>query len=89
MAVYQRGAGDYVAEREQPEPGSDRDAELARLVEAGEGGWYRADEPEPEAKRPAKADAKAAWVDWAVTCGADRAEAEASTKDELITAYGG
>jgi hypothetical protein len=92
VAVYQRGAGGHVAEREQPEPGSDREKELERLVDAGEGHWSRAEEAErepAEPKRPAKTDNKAAWVDWAVANDADRAEAEAMTKDDLIKAYGG
>lgn len=96
MALYEQRVGDHVATRVQPEPGSDLETHLAALADAGTDNWVRVTEPEPdggeggdEPKRPAKADNKAAWVDWAVTCGADRAEAEASTKDELITAYGG
>jgi hypothetical protein len=46
-------------------------------------------EPEPESSgRPAQADNKAAWIDWAVSQGADRDEAEAATKAELIDEYG-
>ena len=50
-------------------------------------------EPEPapevaEPTKPAAADPKAAWVDWAVSLGADRDEAEATTKADLIAAYG-
>lgn len=37
---------------------------------------------------PSKSDNKAAWVDYAVTQGADRDEAEASTKAELVEQYG-
>lgn len=49
--------------------------------------------PEPELEeesdgRPVQADNKAAWVDWAVSQGADREEAEAATKAELIDDYG-
>ena len=45
--------------------------------------------PEPEeSARPAQADNKAAWVDWAVSQGVDREEAEAFTKAELIELYG-
>lgn len=40
------------------------------------------------AGRPAKAAEKAAWVDFAVAQGADRAEAEASSKQDLIATYG-
>ena len=54
-------------------------------------------EPEPQAEeeadaepqRPAQADPKAAWIDWAVSQGADADEAEALTKAELIEFYGG
>ena len=52
----------------------------------------RAPEPEPEVSeepaRPAQADNKAAWVDWAVAQGADREDAETSTKADLIELYG-
>jgi hypothetical protein len=36
-------------------------------------------------KRPAQADPKAAWVDYAVASGADRGRAEEATKDELMS----
>ncbi len=36
---------------------------------------------------PAQSDRKAAWVDHAVSQGADRQEAEAMTKDDLIAKY--
>lgn len=54
-----------------------------------------APEPEPEpvqepegSGRPAVADNKATWVDWAVSQGLDRDEAEAATKADLIDRYG-
>ena len=37
---------------------------------------------------PSRSDNKATWVDHAVTQGADPAEAEGSTKAELIQQYG-
>lgn len=52
-------------------------------------------EPEPEPKsqepegRPKDYAPKPDWVAWAVTEGADEAEAEALTKNELIELYGG
>lgn len=47
------------------------------------------DEPvEEDSGPPAKSATKAEWVDYAVANGADRDEAEAQTKDELIAAYG-
>ena len=47
------------------------------------------EEAEVEPQRPAQAEPKAAWVDWAVSQGADADEAEALTKAELIEFYGG
>lgn len=60
------------------------------------------DEPAPEpapttpetppvtpAEPPAQNAVKAEWVDYAVSQGADRADAEAQTKEDLIKAYGG
>lgn len=38
--------------------------------------------------RPPQAADKAAWVAYAVTCGADQAEAEGATKATLIDQYG-
>lgn len=90
MALYQRGAGGHVAEREQPEPGSDREKELEALAKDGASDWHRVEPAAPaEPKRPGKTDNKAAWVDWAVAEGAERIEAEKATKDDLIKAYGG
>jgi hypothetical protein len=96
MAVYQRGAGDHIAERVQPEPGSDEEKRLEALADDAGSDWHRAEAAEVEAeqgngepKRPSKADNKAAWVDWAVANDADRTGAEAMTKDDLIKAYGG
>ena len=40
------------------------------------------------ANRPAKTATKDRWVDWAVECGADRAEAKDMTKADLIDIYG-
>lgn len=38
---------------------------------------------------PAKSASKADWVAYAVAQGADEADADAQTKDDLIAAYGG
>jgi len=47
-------------------------------------------EPEPESSgRPVVADNKATWVDWAVSQGLERDEAESLTKAELVELYGG
>jgi hypothetical protein len=37
---------------------------------------------------PAQSAKKADWVDYAVSQGADRDEADASTKDDLVQQYG-
>lgn len=44
-------------------------------------------EPDPE-NRPAKSATKDQWVKWATECGADKQDAEAMTKAELIEIYG-
>jgi hypothetical protein len=41
-----------------------------------------------QAVRPPRAAAKAAWVDYAVSQGADRGEAEAMSKEDLVGTYG-
>jgi hypothetical protein len=45
--------------------------------------WDAADDDD----RPAKSDAKAVWLDYAVAQGADRDEAEAATKADLVDRY--
>lgn len=92
MAIYQRGSGDHVAERVQPEPGSEEEQRLSDLVARGEGGWHRLDEalaePGPVVlERPAKSASKADWVAYAVQEGADQAEAEGKTRDELAALF--
>ncbi|MFC9847789.1 hypothetical protein ACFWFF_01565 [Streptomyces sp. NPDC060223] len=94
MAIYQRGAGDYVAERVQPEPGSEEEQRLDELVSRGEGGWHvvNAPAPEPEAapvvlERPAKSASKADWKAYAVQEGLDEDEAEKATRDDLAARY--
>ena len=63
--------------------------EDGRLVDPSSPAPAPEPEPEPEESgRPAQADNKAAWVDWAVAQGADREDAEASTKADLIELYG-
>lgn len=47
VAIYQRGAGQHVAERVQPEPGSPEEQRLAELVARGEGGWQRVEDEAP------------------------------------------
>ena len=43
----------------------------------------------PASGPPAAADPKAAWVDYAVSLGTPRAEAEEQTKAQLQSAFGG
>ncbi len=108
MAIYQRGAGDHIAERVQPEPGSKEEQRLAELVARGEGGWHRVEDEAPaepgpqdppsgggegsgsgpeESKPPARSASKADWVAYAVAQGADQADAEAKTRDQLAELF--
>lgn len=66
-------------------------ADAKALVDAG----YATDEPEPETNTPAatggppaRTAPKNAWVDHAVSQGADRDGAEALSKSELVELYG-
>ena len=43
----------------------------------------------PQKSQPSPTDPKQAWVDYAVTMGVSRAEAEDKTKAQLQAAYGG
>lgn len=92
MAVYERRDGDgRVVERAfVPSARPSRDAQVREWAMAGLHGWGDAEQKaeQPAAARPAKSAAKGAWVDWAVAQGADRAEAEKATKDDLIAAFG-
>lgn len=56
---------------------------------SAEMGAQAAEEIATSSDKPAKADSKATWVDYAVSQGADRDEAEASTKQQLVDTYGG
>lgn len=60
MAVYERGAGAHVAERVQPEPGSEAAERLQGLADDPASDWHRVDEPAPArpASRPARSRAK-------------------------------
>lgn len=83
MAVYQhRETGEFY----QTVDGSRLDVRRQndddwQLVEGGQ-------EQAPEAV-PNRSDTKDVWVDYAVTQGADRDEAESATKDQLVDEYGG
>lgn len=86
QAVHHTQAGAVVA--------PDDELVAAALVAAGkleavEEGADTAPTPNPDAApQPQASDAKAAWVDYAVTKGLDRVEAEHMTKQELIDTLG-
>lgn len=89
--TYVRCSGPHVAERVQPADGSEDAQRLAALADDPSSGWRVEDEPEPAAApagRPPQAAAKDAWVAYAVSCGAEQADADAATKAALIDRYG-
>ncbi len=90
MTEYVRGSGPYIAERVRAAEGSPEAEAYAALAADPASGWREvAVEPPAPAGPPAKSAPKADWVAYAVAQGADEAEAEKTTKDELISAYGG
>jgi hypothetical protein len=71
--------------------------EIVRVA-GPDGGDYIPDEDAPDPSddpgegdpiRPAQSAVKADWIDYAVAHGADRQQAEAMTKDDLVQKYGG
>jgi hypothetical protein len=98
MAIYQRGAGGHVAERVQPEPGSEEEQRYAALAAAPGSGW-RCVEPDPEPEegeqetpppvRPAKSANKTDWVAYAQAVDPETGGLDELTKDQLIELYGG
>jgi hypothetical protein len=89
--TYVRRAGQHMAERIRPVPGSPDEQRLSALADDPSSPWHVEDEPEPvtePAGRPPQAADKAAWITWAVACGAEQADAEAATKAALIEQYG-
>jgi hypothetical protein len=79
----------YIEETRMFGPGDDVPADWAKLI-TNPGAWDDGDMPSDDGdKPPARNEAKAAWVDWAVSQGADRAAAEAMSKDALVAEYGG
>ena len=77
--------------------GSINHAELEALKGSSEEGATEqvAPEPEPQPESESEPEApkdyatKGEWVDYAITQGAERGEAESLTKQELIDLYGG
>lgn len=65
-------------------------AKAERLVNIGYADYVNAQDAEQadEPQAPAKSATKAEWVDYAVSQGTDRTEAEASTKAALIERHG-
>ena len=61
---------------------ADLDLTPAEKMQQAEG------DEESEDSAPAKSANKAEWVDYAVSQGADREEAEGMTKDDLTSTYG-
>lgn len=94
--AFFRGEGGVVLEMDLPLPEG-----IAQRVERGaivrvanaQGDPYVATEgtplvPAPPTKRPADSAPKAAWVAWAVACGADPEEASGANKGDLVERYG-
>jgi hypothetical protein len=76
--------GDQLVDPSAAPPEAPAEAEEPSTTEAP------ASEPAAESSgQPTQADNKATWVDYAVSKGADRDEAEASTKADLVERYGG
>lgn len=51
--------------------------------------WEGEEDEAPKDARPSRNDPKAAWVDYAVSQGKDRDEAEAQSKQALLDEFGG
>jgi hypothetical protein len=93
MAIFERGAGAFVAERVMVADGSAEQSEYERLVEDG-GNWRRVDADTAEEEStpdgmPKKSAKQEAWVEWAVKQGAVLDEVKDLKRDELIVKYGG
>lgn len=62
------------------------DARSGPPVPPASGGDAHREEPMPPPERPKQTASKPTWVEYAVACGMDRADAEALDKRELIAA---
>lgn len=67
----------------EPEPGSWMAERLAGLPEV----WQPVDLPDAPAPRPAKTARKAEWVDYAMSRGYSRADAESLNRDDLARLF--
>ncbi|MFE7029453.1 hypothetical protein ACFU9Y_04020 [Streptomyces sp. NPDC057621] len=92
-----RGEGGHVWELDLPlnEAFARREQEGGLVRVTQDGSPFQEDAEEPEqapgtepADRPSKSASKKDWVAYAVSQGADEAEAESKTRDELAEAYG-
>jgi hypothetical protein len=74
-----------------PDTGVSPLAEVSPLAQAAVtgAGTVPPGEPADETGPPAPHDAKRAWIDWAITRGADPDTAAAMTKADLMSRYGG
>lgn len=92
MAIFERGAGAFVAERVMVADGSDEQDRYEQLVKDG-GNWRRVDAADDEENTPdgmpKKSAKQEAWVEWAVKQGAVLDEVKDLKRDELIVKYGG
>lgn len=89
--LYEREVNGEVVERAfVPSADPARDARVREQAGAGEDGWREGGSKATPVtpSRPTKSGSKADWVAWAVANGAEQAEAEKATKDDLIAAYG-
>jgi len=102
VATYERGAGDHIAERLRPVPGSDDEARLDALADDPSTDWRRIDDepltpadddpppsipPGPADKLPARSASKSDWFSFAVARGMDEDLADKATRDELAALY--
>lgn len=83
--------GEAIANEQEPvgDEEATLEAEGVEKQDAGQGLNPSAEDGEEEEdEAPAKSASKADWVDYAVSQGADREEAESSTRDDLAKTYG-
>jgi hypothetical protein len=100
VATYERGAGDHIAERLRPVPGSDEEARLNTLADDPSTDWRRIDDepltpvtsdpPTPvvvDPKAPARSASKSDWFVYAVSRGLGEDEADKLTRDQLVELF--
>lgn len=87
--VHHRYEGDVISWLSDDQAQHFISSGLVEKTDKGVGGGEVVDESADDAGKPKHVAPKAEWVDYAVTQGADRDEAEDMTKAELIELYGG